>query len=196
MLFPVMFYASPTVASEEENEEFVLTNGAYRLRIEASQWEYKIYDINRAAEDDRDLEFTSDAVKDLYLVRHRVVFNEKGADVQFNLYSRDVQHGFAVNELGILVATNRPGVGEEFGAPVQVEFNTGNKDVTYSGFCHIFCGLGHPDMKLKFVIGAGSPETGKAVFYTILVINVGIFGFGLFKLADKMKVRPAEEVPA
>ncbi|MHA2503793.1 MAG: hypothetical protein ACXAE3_13110 [Candidatus Kariarchaeaceae archaeon] len=193
MLFPVIFLTAPATASGEASEEFIVVDGLYKVRIEASQWEFKVFDMNLAANEGYpDLSIVGDTIKQEFEVKHRVEFSEKGANVQFNLYSRDVQHGFSINELDVAVAMNRPEPGNEFGAATSVERTLPNDDVTYSSFCHIFCGLGHPDMKVKFVIGEGSFEAGPYVFYAAILINVGIFGMTLRSIITKLDSIPSE----
>ena len=49
-------------------------------------------------------------------------------------------------------------------------------------------------MKLKFVIGAGSEETGRTVFWVVIGVNVGIFGFVFYRLITKIKTISKAEV--
>jgi heme/copper-type cytochrome/quinol oxidase subunit 2 len=125
---------------------------------------------------------------------------EFGKFIEFELVSKDVQHGFSINELNIAAAANRLESGQDESTPVKIP-KTGEdpiklpeKDVTLSAFCHIFCGLGHPDMKMKFVVGAGSKNWGPSVFYTIIALNVLIFGFVIRSIV--IKIRSVDAVTA
>ena len=124
------------------------------------------------------------------------------------MYSRDVQHGFSINELDLAVALNRPSAGSEFGQPTVAtvsltdeatdgtlsDSNT-ESGITFSSYCHIFCGLGHPDMKVKFKLGGGSFEYGPIVFYAAIALNLGILGFTLRNILTKVAVI-SKEIPA
>ncbi len=187
----------PITASENDStvDLEVNSDGAHEVRVEASQWEFVAFDmvqVQRLIDAGQSEADAMDASK----YKHRIGSFIKGAHVILSVVSRDVQHGFSINELGILVATNRPIPPDEFGAPTVVEFDAPDKDVTYSGFCHIFCGLGHPDMKLKFVIGLGSKDFGQEIFWSVIAINVGIFGFTMRSLFSKLGKTEEEIVAA
>ncbi|MCE7736983.1 MAG: hypothetical protein GPJ54_19010 [Candidatus Heimdallarchaeota archaeon] len=184
----------PVSAEGADPAELLHTNedGDYEVRIEASQWEFVAYDMVQVAELEAEGKSTDEAMEIAHY-KHRIGTFEKKGHLKLSVVSSDVQHGFALNELDILIATNRPEVGSKFGAPVFWEGDLPNEDVTYSGFCHIFCGLGHPDMKMKFVIGLGSPETGRYVYWAVIAINAGIFGYFLYRLITKIKLIPKVE---
>jgi heme/copper-type cytochrome/quinol oxidase subunit 2 len=69
--------------------------------------------------------------------------------------SEDIAHGFAINELGLNL---QPRHGREARSPaVEVNLPEG----TYAIHCSVFCGLGHPSMKAKLVVGAPGPAPGR-----------------------------------
>ncbi len=162
----------------------VLEDGEYYYRIETSQWEVIAYDLAKAREEYGD-DPSLDQIHE-FEEKHRVGKFERGSVMNFEVYSMDVQHGFSINEVGLAIATNRPGVGEIYGSPTKAQVDWPDKDITVSAFCHIFCGLGHPDMKMKFVIGEGSVEYGPPLFYAIIAINVGILLFVANKIWNKL----------
>lgn len=197
-LFMVLTMGSIHVSAEGADPTVPLhknEDGDYVVRIEASQWEFVAYDMVQVAELEDEGKTTEEAME-IASYKHRIGTFEKKGHLKLSVVSSDVQHGYALNELGILIATNRPKVGFKFGAPVFWEGDLPDEDVTYSSFCHIFCGLGHPDMKMKFVIGAGSPETGKYVYWAVVAINTGIFGYFMYRLITKIKQIPKTEIPS
>ena len=82
---------------------------------------------------------------------------EPGETVRFVVESEDIGHGFAINELGVNVQlraekpTRTP--------PVKVAMAEG----TYTMHCSVFCGLGHPSMKGRLVVGDPGPPPGGAL---------------------------------
>lgn len=71
-----------------------------------------------------------------------------GDVVKFTVTSMDVWHGFAINELGINLAI--PGgetVTSEVVIPADID------DGMYTMYCSVFCGLGHPYLKGKVIVG-------------------------------------------
>ncbi|MHA2249079.1 MAG: hypothetical protein ACXAD7_01895 [Candidatus Kariarchaeaceae archaeon] len=157
LVLPVIaFNSQPAVA--DGSDPVKSGDEKYHIKIITSQWEFVAVDLNTSKE-----------------YKHRIGSFEKGSNIVFEIVSKDVQHGFSINELDLAVATNRPLPGEVEGAPTFVEVVLPDEDITLSAFCHIFCGLGHPDMKIKFVVGEGSFEAGKYVFWGVIALNVIIF---------------------
>lgn len=76
-----------------------------------------------------------------------VVYVQPGDKVRFIVVSDDIMHGFAINELGINIAL-RTGV-EARSPVVTVNLTQG----TYTIYCSVFCGMGHPSMKARLVVG-------------------------------------------
>ncbi|MCE7736001.1 MAG: hypothetical protein GPJ54_14055 [Candidatus Heimdallarchaeota archaeon] len=191
LLLPLLLLNTPgAIASEGDDPVLGIDDNKYHIRIELSQWEIRAYDdvvAQQIADEkyggDKAKAYDNDEVKE---VKHRMGSFERGSTIAIEVYTTDVQHGFSINEVGVAIATIRPEPGEEFGAPRGTEWDWPDEDVTISAFCHIFCGLGHPDMKLKFVIGGGSDELGPPVFYAVIAINVIIFAFVGNKILNKL----------
>jgi len=80
-----------------------------------------------------------------------------GETVQFVVWSEDLQHGFAINELRLNLPLV-PGKGVRSPA-VTVSLPEG----TYPIHCSVFCGMGHPSMKAKLVVGTPPPSRAIAL---------------------------------
>ncbi|HET7875044.1 MAG TPA: hypothetical protein VFN71_05920 [Methylomirabilota bacterium] len=86
----------------------------------------------------------------------KVVRVAPGQRVRFVAVSEDIHHGLAINELGVNLQL-RPG--QEVRSPaVAVDLPEG----TYAIHCSTFCGLGHPAMKAKLIVGAPPAAPGSA----------------------------------
>ncbi|OLS28753.1 MAG: hypothetical protein HeimC2_04830 [Candidatus Heimdallarchaeota archaeon LC_2] len=186
LLIPFLIVTADSVTAVEGGHYTPIkeTDNQYYFRIETSQWEIKAFDLVRVRQ-----EYGNDPSLNQiheFEEKHRLGSFERGSTINFEVYSRDVQHGFSINEVGLAVATIRPKVGEVFGLPTLAQIQWPDEDVTISAFCHIFCGLGHPDMKMKFVIGEGSEEYGPPLFYAIIAINVAILLFVANKIWNKI----------
>lgn len=83
-----------------------------------------------------------------------VVHVKPGQTVRFVVESEDIRHGFALNELNM----NLPLFpGRQARSPaLAVDLPEG----TYAIHCSTFCGLGHPAMKAKLIVGAPGPSPG------------------------------------
>lgn len=107
--------------------------------------------------------------------------------LRFAVASDDIQHGFAINELGInlqLVA------GQERRSPtVTLALPPGR----YVIHCSVFCGLGHPSMKATLVVGDPGPTLGQRLpWIASLAGLVAVAGF-----AARARARPGRrEDPA
>ncbi len=78
----------------------------------------------------------------------RVIHVAPGQTVRFVASSEDIRHGFAINELGVNLALLP---GQPVRSPaVTVALPEG----IYEIHCSVFCGLGHPSMKARLVVGA------------------------------------------
>ncbi len=72
-----------------------------------------------------------------------------GDKVQFVVTSKDVWHGFAINELNInLPIPSEKTVTQEVVIPADVA------DGVYTMYCSVFCGLGHPYLKGQVIVGS------------------------------------------
>lgn len=85
-----------------------------------------------------------------------VVRVKPGQRVRFVVVSDDIKHGFAINELRLNLHLLP---GQEVRSPM-VDVNL--PDGTYAIHCSTFCGLGHPSMKAKLVVGTPGPEPAAA----------------------------------
>lgn len=186
LLVPLLLLNVSTITAEGP-APLLGSDGKYHYRIVTSQWEIRAYDEVQAniTAHEKYGGVIEDAYDDVE-VKHKIGSFVRGSTMVISVFSTDVQHGFSINEVGVAVATIRPEPGEKVGAPRLAEFDWPDEDVTISAFCHIFCGLGHPDMKLKFVIGEGSVELGPPVFYALIVLNIIIFAFVANKIWNKL----------
>ncbi|MBI2574314.1 cupredoxin domain-containing protein [Candidatus Woesearchaeota archaeon] len=69
---------------------------------------------------------------------------KKDEAVRLMITSSDVKHGFAIPEYGFDVQLSP-------GKTVPVEF-VADKPGTFTAYCSVPCGAGHPDMKAKLVV--------------------------------------------
>lgn len=177
----------PASAEGTDSTKPLETNadGAHEVRIESRQWVFVAFDmvqVNRLVDEGMSL---ADAKLEAEY-HHRVGSFKKGGHVILSVVSSDVQHGFSLtmDDVEVQLATVRPEPGQEFGTPTTVEFDVPNTDGSYSAFCHIFCGLGHPDMKMKFIVGGGATEYGRIIYYSVIAINIlvaALTGWSLWK---------------
>ena len=107
-----------------------------------------------ATGDDR----THDGVRQITLHAHAWGFNPNvirvmpGESVQFIVWSEDLRHGFTINELHLSLPLV-PGKGIR-SPTLKVDLPEG----TYPIHCSVFCGIGHPSMKAKLVVGTPPPS--------------------------------------
>jgi cytochrome c oxidase subunit 2 len=100
----------------------------------------------------------------------------RGETVQFVVWSEDLRHGFAINELRLNLPLV-PGKGVRSPA-VTVDLPDG----VYPIHCSVFCGLGHPSMKAKLVVG--TPPASRAATLPWLASLLGVAmaaGFGALR---------------
>ena len=71
-----------------------------------------------------------------------------GDTVRFILSSQDITHGFAINELGI----NRT-IYADTKVMQEVVIPPDMPEDTYTMYCSVFCGMGHPILKGKIIVG-------------------------------------------
>ena len=79
-----------------------------------------------------------------YAIEPEVIHVKKGQDVTLDVSTTDVQHGFAVKELGI----DEP---IQPGRPAEVSVKT-DKPGEFKVECSIICGPGHQRMQGKIVV--------------------------------------------
>ncbi len=93
-----------------------------------------------------------------------------GETVRFMVTSQDIMHGFAINEVGVNLPLS-PGVAVSHEVVIPPNLAEG----TYTMYCSIFCGIGHPFMKGSIIIGAAGVEMGKFLPYIAVFVMAGIF---------------------
>lgn len=101
--------------------------------------------------------------------------------VRFRVQSEDIQHGFAVNELGLNLQL---APGREVRTP---ELRVGLAEGRYTIHCSVFCGLGHPAMKAKLVVGDPAPPPGRALPWAA---TLGAAAVGAVLLARTVRGSP------
>ena len=95
-----------------------------------------------------------------------------GDTVKFIITSGDIMHGFAINELGVNLALS-PGVEmAQGGVVIPPDIAEG----TYTMYCSIFCGIGHPYMNGTIIIGERGFEIGRILPYVATGVMAGMFG--------------------
>jgi len=99
-----------------------------------------------------------------------VLMMNPGEKVSFTVTSQDIMHGFAINELGVNLALT-----PKVGIVRQVEIPPDIPEGTYTMYCSIFCGVGHPFMKGTLLIGEPGFELGKLLPYFATLVMVGMF---------------------
>ena len=105
-----------------------------------------------------------------------------GETVKFIVSSGDITHGFAINELGInLSLTKGSTVKSEVLIPSDIP------DGTYTLYCSIFCGIGHPYMKGGIIVGEPGVGLGGILPYVATFVMAGIFG--AFVIVGKRRAR-------
>lgn len=84
----------------------------------------------------------------------KVIRVRPGERVRFVAVTDDINHGLAINELAVNLQLV-PGRAVR-SSPVAVTLPEG----TYAIHCSTFCGLGHPAMKGRLVVGTPPPAAG------------------------------------
>lgn len=123
---------------------------------------------------------TRDGMREVAIRAHawgfspRVVRVAPGETVRLVALSEDIQHGLAINELGLHLPL-RPGQVVRSPA-VTVNLPEG----IYAIHCSTFCGLGHASMKAKLVVGAPPrPPESLAPWIASLLGLAVVAGFAL-----------------
>ncbi len=99
-----------------------------------------------------------------------VITVNPGETVRFIVTSGDIMHGFAINELGV----NLP-LSPEVAVTTQVVIPPDIPEGTYTMYCSIFCGIGHPYMKGTIIIGERGFEIGRFLPYVATGVMAGMF---------------------
>ena len=111
-----------------------------------------------------------------------VITVSPGETVRFIVTSDDIMHGFAINELGFNLALS-PFVEVTHEAVIPPDIPEG----TYTMYCSIFCGIGHPYMKGTIVIGERGFEIGRILPYVATGAMAGMFA--IFIIIGRRRVR-------
>jgi len=98
----------------------------------------------------------------------RLVAVSPGDTVRFVVVSQDIEHGFAINELGVNLQLLS---GKEVRSPaVRVDLPEGK----YAIHCSTFCGLGHPSMKASLVVGQPGPAPGARAPWVASLLSLAV----------------------
>ncbi len=111
-----------------------------------------------------------------------VITVSPGETVRFIVTSADIMHGFAINELGV----NLP-LSPEVAVTTEVVIPPDIPEGTYTMYCSIFCGIGHPYMKGTIVIGERGFEIGRILPYIATLAMAGMFA--VFIIIGRRRVR-------
>ena len=154
-----MAYGMQNLTREEAAEGVM--NGIWReFRISAQQWYYEPSIIR--------------------VDPYNYIKGSPGDRVRFILTSQDLTHGFAINELGVNLSLSP-------GAAVihEVVIPQDMPDGTYAMYCSIFCGIGHPYLKGKMIVGTPTMLWGigmeKILPYFAISVMAGVFAVFIAK---------------
>ena len=104
----------------------------------------------------------------------KIIKVNPGDTVRFILNSTGVTHGFALNEMGINLAIPP---GEEVIHEVMIPPDMA--EGIYTLYCSVFCGMGHPYLKGKIVVGTPilflGVGMGKILPYIATSVMAGMF---------------------
>ncbi|OLS24280.1 MAG: hypothetical protein HeimC2_23450 [Candidatus Heimdallarchaeota archaeon LC_2] len=152
MFVLMILFPSNTSLASEEGFPVISNDGKYHIQIVMYQWQFDVYNLqgNESIEEaiDEGKHIASSGPKSSvgpFLINTGIIFE---------VYSQDVQHGFSIPELDLALAASRVTPGNKLGFEVIAESILPSDPVTMKSFCYIFCGLGHPDEHLDFVVVA------------------------------------------
>ncbi len=93
-----------------------------------------------------------------------------GETVRFIVTRQDITHGFAINEMDVNLPLAPSGeVAHEVVIPPDIP------EGTYTMYCSVFCGIGHPYMKGRIIVGVPGVGLGKILPYAATSVMGGIF---------------------
>ena len=103
-----------------------------------------------------------------------------GDTIRFVVSSQDIRHGFSQNELGInLTVSPRKAVIHAVVVPSDMA------EGTYTLYCSVFCGMGHPYLRGKMIVGAPTMFLGvrmeKVLPYFATSVMAGVFAIFIAK---------------
>jgi heme/copper-type cytochrome/quinol oxidase subunit 2 len=109
-----------------------------------------------------------------------------GDKVRFNITSLDMWHGFAINELNVNLTI--PG---EKTVTKDVDISSNMSPGVYTMYCSVFCGLGHPYLKGKMIVGNPKLFLGigvdRAMPYLATIGMVSVFAAAI--IIERKRVR-------
>ena len=108
-----------------------------------------------------------------WVFKPKIIKVDPGDRVRFHVNSKDITHGFAINELGV----NRPLYPQK--QTLQVVIPKDMPEGTHTLYCSIFCGIGHPYMKATIIVGEPGFEIGKFLPYVASLATVGLFAISM-----------------
>ncbi len=168
VLFFMIIVPTPSSFAVEGDVPVISDDGKYHLQIIMSQWTFYVYQLlenesidEAFGEGNYIAKSGPDASIGPFLVSTGIVFD---------VYTVDVQHGFAIDELGIALATTRPSPGETLGTKISVETILPSEATILTSNCHIFCGLGHPDETMNFVVGLSTDTKSENLQIPVLFL--------------------------
>lgn len=115
----------------------------------------------------------------------KIIKVRPGDMVRFILTSQDLTHGFAINELGINLAVS-PGAAVIHEVWIPTDYATDYEgypyamaEGTYTVYCSIFCGMGHPYLKGNIIVSSPllffGVDIGKILPYIATSVMAGMF---------------------
>lgn len=103
-----------------------------------------------------------------------VIQVKPGDKVRFNITSADLMHGFTINELGV-----NAGIMPNASITKEITVPSGIKEGVYPVYCSVYCGIGHPYMKGKVIVGNPPMLLGlgveKVVPFAVSLLAVVLF---------------------
>jgi hypothetical protein len=148
------------------------SGGNYKLLIAASQWEYKIYDLNDYNRPYSQLLDDSTAVRDMQIDDDEIQI-ELNSQVSIILISRDITHSISIEEIDFTIISKRPGLGIEFSEAVIGNFTAPDKKMIMEAKPSFDVGFGTDQMKFSFIVGdpITSPELGRAILIITALVS-------------------------
>ncbi|MCE7735632.1 MAG: hypothetical protein GPJ54_12185 [Candidatus Heimdallarchaeota archaeon] len=168
VLFSMIIFPSNTSLATENDVPVISDDGKYHLQIIMSQWQFYVYQL----QENESIEIA---------FREGNYMAKSGSDesvgpfvvstgIVFEIYSVDVQHGLAIDDLGIALAADRPMPGETLGGKRSAATILPSEPTVLESHCHIFCGLGHPDENMDFVVGTPIDAESENLQISVLLL--------------------------
>lgn len=193
----VTFFSNLILVNSQSNSTPIeLKKDEYNVAFIASQWEFTAFDLNRLNQTNLSDYATNPSIFDNAAYKNSMGPFIQGKTINFIVYSKDVQHGFAFNynnsdnqEVTVALATIRPTGNQTIGEPVSqsvvLPTNT-NKILIY---CHIFCGLGHPNMKFELtLVSDKNLSLDAALPVAVSVAVISLLGVSMYHVKSKSAI--------